>query len=210
MSVYLPTYEGLRARFGARDLDSVVERSGAVRLDERTIVVRCAGREYRIDHPGGTVVDADGNPADVHLAILVMLYLLNSTGAQAEGRWVSFEQLPGGLGYLSSFHGRVVQVILQAFGPDPERLLPAARTLGGEPMALGDVAVCVPALPRVPIAFVLWRGDEEFRPSASVVFDASVTGYLDTEALVALAELVSRRLVAAANATAASPLKEAP
>ncbi|MBI4278313.1 MAG: DUF3786 domain-containing protein [Armatimonadetes bacterium] len=197
MSVYAPTYEGLRVKLKGRDLESLVERSGAVRVDDRTIGLRCAGREYRIGYPEGTVADVDGAPVDVHLAILLLLYLLDSTGCEPEGRWVSFEQLPGGLGYLSSFHGRVVQPILHAFGPHPERLLEAARALGGEPMALGDVAVSIPALPRVSIACVLWRGDEEFRPSASVVFDASVAGYLDTEALVALSELVSRRMVAA-------------
>jgi hypothetical protein len=93
----------------------------------------------------------------------------------------------------------VVQPVLKTFGPAPERLLEAARALDGEPLALGDVAVRIPALPRVPIAYVLWRGDEEFPPGVSVVFDASVEGYLDAEVLTALAELTSRRLVAAAE-----------
>jgi len=79
-----------------------------------------------------------------------------------------------------------------------QRLLDAARVLDGEPLALGDVAARIPALPRVPIAYALWRGDEEFPPGASVVFDASVEGYLDAEVVTVLAELVTRRLVAAA------------
>ncbi|MDR7522275.1 MAG: DUF3786 domain-containing protein [Armatimonadota bacterium] len=197
MSVYLSTYDGLRARLGSQDLDRLAARSGARRLSEDRLGLRCAGREYVVHLPDGTVLQADGGAAEVEVAILLLLYLLEATGRALEGRWISFEQLPGGPGYLASFRGRVVAPILQAFGQHPERLLEAARSLDGEPMSLGDVAVRIPALPCVPIVYVLWRGDEEFPPGVSVVFDASVEGYLDAEVLTALAELVTRRLVAA-------------
>jgi hypothetical protein len=199
MSVYLTTYEGLRVRLAAHCLDRLVERSGADRLADDRLRLRCAGRDYTVLYPDGTVLQEDGSPADVHVAILLLLYLLEATGQPAAGQWISFEQLPGGAGYLASFRGRVVAPVMRAFGPQPERLLAAARALDGEPMALGDVAVRIPALPRVPIAYILWRGDDELPPSASVVFDASVEGYLDAEVLTALAELTSRRLVAAAE-----------
>ena len=198
MSVYLPTYEGLRARLREHDLPRLVARSGAVLLEENQIGLRCAGRDYTVTYPDGMVLDGAGTPADVSVAILLLLYLLEATGIPAAGRWISFEQLPGGTGYLASFRGRVVQPILKTFGPQPQRLLDAARVLDGEPLALGDVAARIPALPRVPIAYALWRGDEEFPPGASVVFDASVEGYLDAEVVTVLAELVTRRLVAAA------------
>jgi hypothetical protein len=199
VSVYLGTYEGLRKRLASHDLDQLVERSGAVRLAQDRIGLRCVGQDFEILYPDGTVLQADGSPADVNVAILLLLYLLEATGRPSRGEWISFEQLPGGSGYLASFRGRVVAPILQAFGPKPDRLAAVARSLDGEPLTLGDVAVSIAALPRVPIAYVLWRGDDEFPPSASVVFDASVEGYLDAEVLTALAERTSRRLVAAAR-----------
>jgi hypothetical protein len=199
VSIYLPTYEGLRARLRAHDRDRLIARSGASPRPDNQIGLRCAGRNYVVTYPDGMVLDALGAPADISVAILLLLYLLEATGVPAADRWVSFEQLPGGAGYLASFRGRVVQPILKAFGPQPQRLLAAARAVDGEPLALGDVAVRIPALPRVPIAYALWRGDEEFPPSASVVFDASVEGYLDAEVATALAEHVSRRLVATAQ-----------
>jgi hypothetical protein len=201
MSIYLGTYEGLRSRLRSHDLDTLVARSGARRLAADRIGVRCTGLDYEILYPDGMVLQSDGSPADVNVAILLLLYLLEATGRPLEGRWISFEQLPGGPGYLASFRGRVVVPLLKAFGPHPHLLREAAKALDGEPMAMGDVAVVIPALPRVPIAYVLWRGDEEFAPSASVVFDASVEGYLDAEVLTALAERTSRRLVALAQAS---------
>lgn len=200
MNVYLPTYDGLRARLATRPLEEILAASGARRIDEGLLELRCAGRDYQITYPEGAVSNADGTPADVSVAIMLLLYLLEATGRAAEGRWISFEQLPGGPGYLASFRGRVMQPVLHAFGTHPDRLVEAARTVDGETLRLGDVAVRIPALPGVPIVYVLWRGDEEFPPSLSVVFDASVEGYLDSEVLTVLCELVSRRLVAAGTA----------
>lgn len=199
MSVYQGTYDGLRAKIGAHALDPLVARSGATLLAPNKIGLRCVGRDYTVAYPEGAVLDADGQPSEVSVAILLLLYLLESTGGPHEGRWISFEQMPGGPGYLASFRGRVVAPILKAFGSEPALLLEAGRELDGEPLDQGDVSVCIPALPRVPVAYLMWKGDEEFAPSVSVVFDASIQGYLDAEVVTALAELTTRRLVAAAK-----------
>jgi hypothetical protein len=116
-----------------------------------------------------------------------------------EGRWIAFEQISGGAGYIGSFRGRVVAPLLRAFGQRPEALRGAAAGLDGSSLDMGDAAVVLEALPRVPIAFVLWSGDDEFAPSASVVFDASIEGYLDAEAVTVLAELATRRMIEAAG-----------
>ena len=199
VSVYQPTYDGLSAKLAGHELDDVVRRSGARRLDAGRIGLRCVGRDYVVTYPDGIVLEAGGAPADVSTAILLLLYLLESTGRNFEDRWVSFEQLPGGAGYSGSFRGRVIGPVLRTFGSYPEALLRAAADLDGTPLSLGDVAVRLPALPCVPIAYLLWGGDAEFAPSASVVFDASVEGYLDAEAVTVLAELATRRLVELAS-----------
>ena len=198
-SVYQPTYDGLRAKLAGHDVDDLVRLSGAQWLDAGRIGIRCVGRDYVVSHPDGIVLHADGSPPEVSVSILLLLYLLESTGRELEDRWVSFEQLPGGAGYSSSFRGRVVGLVLRTFGPHPETLLRAAETLDGVPFELGDASVRLPALPRVPIAFVMWRGDDDFPPSVSVVFDASVEGYLDAEVVTVLAELAASRLVDAAS-----------
>lgn len=199
MSTYQVAYDALRARLAGHDLAGVVERSGARALGPDRIGLRCLGREYIVTYPDGLVLEADGQPTPETEAILLLLYLTESTGRDLDGRWVAFEQLAGGAGYVASFRGRVVAPLLRAFGSRPKALMPAAATLGGEPLELGDASVRLPALPRLPLAYVLWGGDEEFPPSATVVFDASVEGYLDAEAVTVLAELATRRLTEAAN-----------
>lgn len=199
MSTYKVAYDALRARLAGHDLAGIAERSGSRALGPDRIGLRCLGREYVVLHPDGLVLADDGEPAPEQEAILLLLYLTESTGRDLDGGWVAFEQLSGGAGYSASFRGRVVAPLLRAFGSRPEELVRAAAALDGEPLELGDASVRLPALPRVPLAYVVWGGDDEFPPSANVVFDASVEGYLDAEAVTVLAELATRRLAGAAS-----------
>jgi hypothetical protein len=200
MTTYGVALERLQGELVRHSPDHLAELSGAVRSGEDRLLLRCLGRDYEIELPGGEVRTADGEPVDEHLAILLLLYLTEAGGRPVEHRWIAFEQISGGAGYIGSFRGRVVGPLLRTFGSHPELLAVAARQLDGTTLAMGDAGVSVPALPRVPIAFVLWRGDDEFAPSASVVFDAAVEGYLDAEAVTVLAELATRRMVEAASA----------
>jgi len=194
MTTYHVAYDALRAKLAALDLDRIVANSGARRIGPDRLALRCLGREYEVTYPGGTVRDADGAETPEHDAILLLLYLTEATGRPLEERWVAFEQLVGGAGYIGSFRSRVVLPVLRAFGQRPAALAEAATSLDGRPLAMGDTAVVVQALPRVPVAFIAWGGDDEFPPSVNVVFDASVEGYLDAEAVTVLAEMAAHQL----------------
>lgn len=194
MSTYQVAYDTLRARFAAMDLAGIVANSGARVLGPDRLGLRCLGREYEVAVPDGTVRDADGTETPEHDAILLLLYLTEATGRAPEERWVAFEQLVGGAGYIGSFRSRVVAPLLRSYGQQPEALAAAARALDGVPLAMGDAAVALQALPRVSFAFIVWGGDDEFPPSVNVVFDASVEGYLDAEAVTVLAEMAARQL----------------
>jgi hypothetical protein len=199
VTTYGVALDRLMGELARHDLDGLVEKSGASRVGNDRLALRCLGRDYEVVCPDGPVLTAAGEPVDEHLAILLLLYLTEAGGQPLAGRWIAFEQISGGAGYIGSFRGRVLGPLLATFGQRPERLLDAASELDGTPLAMGDVAVSLAALPRVPIAFVLWRGDDEFAPSASIVFDASVEGYLDAEAVTVLAELAAHRMIEAAT-----------
>ena len=199
MSTYGVALERWATELSRRDLDELVERSGAHRAGSDRILLRFLGQDYEIGHPDGRVWTASGEPVEETLAILLLLYLTEADGRPLQGRWVAFEPLPGGPGYSSAFRRPVLGSLLRTFGQRPEVLLEAAAVLDGSSLDMGDAAVVLAALPRVPVAIVLWGGDEEFAPSASVAFDASIEGYLDTEAVTALAGFTSRRLIEAAE-----------
>jgi len=74
-------------------------------------------------------------------------------------------------------------------------LIDIAKLLGGQKAEYGDTAVTINAFRRVPITLVIWQGDEEFRPEASILFDSTITDYLTTEDIHVLCETIAWRLV---------------
>ena len=56
------------------------------------------------------------------------------------------------------------------------------------------MAVTIQVFPSVPVTFVLWRGDDEFSPSGSVLFDSTISQYLPTEDVAVLAGMLVGKL----------------
>jgi hypothetical protein len=157
------------------------------------------GRMLRISHPGGDVQAMDGgNPPGYAAALVCLHYLTCADGHPPADRWVSFRELPDGLIYYSAFRSRVEPALVRRFGAAPAALQRAAQTLGGDPLAFGDVAFGLRVLPRIAMAIILYAGDEEFAPAANVLFDASAGHYLPTEDLAVLGGLVVGSLIKAA------------
>ena len=89
--------------------------------------------------------------------------------------------------------------MVKVFGQDPEALKTAVDPREEGP-GTGDVGVKIQALPFVPLALVLWRGDAEFPAAGNLLFDDSVTEHLPVEDIVILAETVVWKLVKNKNA----------
>jgi hypothetical protein len=175
------------------DPDERAARAGAVRT-EGVLGVPLLGQTYQICPPEYAVTAAGGAAVPLTEQLLVLHYLQTATGAPLAGRWIGFEQVPGGELYLGIFRARSVDRLVRYFAGREAELLHAAAPLGGVPADLGDVAVRLEALPRVPLAAILWRGDDEFPPTGNLLFDASVTQYLPVEDMVVLAGMAVGRL----------------
>lgn len=81
---------------------------------------------------------------------------------------------------------------------DPDGLTQAGLTLGGKRISAGDAGVQIPALPRVPLQYILWKHDEEFLPHLTIAFNASVKEHLPLDVIWLLVHVVSLRLARAA------------
>ena len=100
-----------------------------------------------------------------------------------------------GINYFTVFSSRTTQPLVKFFGDNPELLVTTAARMGGRPADFGDTAVTFPAFPRVPLTYVLWKGDEEFSPEGSILFDSTVADYLSNDDIHALCETIIWRLV---------------
>lgn len=127
--------------------------------------------------------------------IIVLHYLLTAQGESPTDNLVAFREVPGGAFYYPAFLKRARDPLVRVFGGQPEQLLRCGRHLGAEPADWGDASVRLRPLPRIPLTIVLWKGDEEFAPEASILFDRSVRGYLPTEDIAMLSGMVVYRLI---------------
>ncbi len=154
------------------------------------------GRNYRVAYPGGKIFDPEGNEVPLYLSILMLHYLVTADGKPLTGRWISYRHLPGGDIYMVPFQRRAIQPFLHSFGRQPENFCRAAAALGGIKGPGGGVNMIIPVLPRVPLSFVLWPGDEELPSSANILFDAQAPSYLPTEDYAHLPALVIKEMEA--------------
>lgn len=114
-------------------------------------------------------------------------YLLTAGGQPVSGQVISFKEIPGGMIYLQPFNGRVLGGFKAIFGKNAGMLTKVGEKLGIGFAKYGDTAVTMNVLPRIPVTYVIWEGDEEFPANATVLFDATAQYYLPTEDLVVAA-----------------------
>jgi hypothetical protein len=184
---------------GNADIMAQCRKAGAeydVAGSRPSIVLTFLGRRHRITLPEIEVTLADAaEPVVLRDKLLVLHYLNTATGAPPTGRRVTFRELPAGPVYFPTFAKRAIRPIVDAFGKDPARLLAAAAKIGNIQSDLGDAGVTIDAFPRVPIAYVLWAGDDELPPQGNILFDSNVSDYLPTEDITVLTESITWRLV---------------
>jgi hypothetical protein len=139
--------------------------------------------------------------------LVILHYLLEAQSAGLSGKWVSEQDIPGGNLFFHGQHQFQTSPLLKLVGFKPELFRSAAEKLGGTAVAGGDVAYRFWALPRVPLLFILWAGDDEFQPSLSINMDATIALQLRTlDTIWALVNIVCRSLHAATQ----SSLEETP
>ena len=193
------TYEEARklawAALEGRD-PAQVASCGLLEMDEATgrIKVPFLADSYFVDIQSQKVLFEGGSEVYPFLSVLLLHYLVGVDQTPLAGEWISFREFDGGGAYFGSFSDRTLNPLKTAFGHDPGLLAPAAEPLGGEPLEFGDVGMRVPVFPKIPLAVVLWRGDSEFPPEVSVLFDRTANSFLRTEDLAICGALTVSRL----------------
>ena len=182
-----------------QDIAQQCRRSGAhyQEIDsQKLITLEYLNRSYQITLPDIDVTLVDSQePVPLKTKVLLLHYFIRAKGAPPSGKMITFKELPGGTSYFPTFIKRIINPLLKRFGKEPQRLLETARKLGGHKADYGDVAVTIDAFCYVPLTFVLWRGDAEFTPSASIMFDATITDYLAAEDIVVVCETIAWTIV---------------
>jgi len=127
--------------------------------------------------------------------LMVLVYL---TEAKKESRpsniWVSDKELKAGFTFFRGPHSLQVKDLEERYGNDPGAFLKAGEKLGGREISFGNKAFALDVLPKIPIAYILWEGSEEFPARVNVLFDSTIQAHLPLDVIWGMVAETSRRL----------------
>lgn len=131
--------------------------------------------------------------------IVISHYLLHASNEPASGELITFRQIADGHFYFDAFQRRARDPFLATFGHNPELFRTCGEMLGAKSVPAGDVGMVFQVLPRIDIQLVLWQGDDEFPPEASILFDASIQNRLPVEDVAVVSGMLVYRLIGLAR-----------
>jgi hypothetical protein len=189
-------YDIVKERLAKVNVQQQCERSGAELQPDGSVRLKCLNHLYRIDVAKATAV-SEANEQRVTLRDTIMLlhYFTQAKGTPLAKRQITYRDLPGGLVYFPTFQKRTVEPLVEFFGERPPLLLKAGAGVGGSNAYMGDSSLQIQAFPRVPVTIIIWRGDGELPPGGNLVFDASITDYLESEDVTVICEAIIWRLI---------------
>lgn len=188
---YTPAHEVALEKFRACSLEDMARCSG-YSIEGNALVLEFLGQHFKVVYPSGQFVPMQASDGELPLAtqILILHYVTNLSQPLEAGKLISYKELPGGAIYIKPFTGRAIDPLVRTFGSNPDSLLEVVTRLGGQSNGLGDVGVTYRVFPRIPVALILWRADDEFPASGNILFDASAPLILPTEDFAVLASMV--------------------
>ena len=132
---------------------------------------------------------------DPLLELVTVMYLLNVTEIYPIGRdIVGVKDLKEGH-FFQGPHTLKTDPLIERYGHDLQGFREAAEFLGGEASDMADAAYKLLPFPRIALYFLLWKGDAEFTPQMTVLFDRSIENVFAADAIWALVNRVCTALL---------------
>ena len=182
-------YEGL---FRSLDPWEAVNRTG-VKWDGKEFYVNLLGREFAISHPDYALRALGGGALPpLPTQTFLLRHLLEGKAFPWAGEWKTFREMPWGEMYMGPYTGRVLTRAAFAFGTRLNAFKAACEKICGLPVNHGDAGYEFNFLPDYKMRIFIWEGDEEFPPSAQILYsDNFATGFAAEDRVVAADILIT-------------------
>ena len=172
--------------FRSLDPQEAAGRTGA-KWDGKEFYVNLLVREFAISHPDYAIRALDGgNLPPLPTQTFLLRYLLESKAVVWKGEWKTFREMPWGEMYIQPYTGRVLTRAAFTFGFRLAAFKAAAEKMGALPVKHGDAGFEFPLIGNFRMRFLVWEGDDEFPPSAQVLYsDNFAEGFAAEDRVVA-------------------------
>ena len=145
--------------------------------ESRTFTLRLMGVTYQVSWPDYEVRHLDREDLQYYplegaanARILVLRYLTEGAAAPATGKFLTYREVPWGEVYFKQFQGRCLFRLAYGFGNKLQKFREVMEKLGAKQLSHGDAGYAFEFLNGLYLQFLLWEGDEEFPPSAQILF----------------------------------------
>jgi len=154
------------------------------------------GDEYGI-FPNQLKINCMGNNTQSlhdYFYLFIIHYLLKSKEIEISNEWISEKDIPGGTTFFRGPHEIPTKLISFRFNNNINEFKERCEQLHGIPLNMGDAAYSFKITPRIPVAVLYWRGDDEFPPESKILYDRTITEHLASDIIYALAVGICERL----------------
>ncbi len=175
------------------DLAAAAERLGGS-YDGNRLHLDVLGMDVALDQEGGLHTAIHTN---YWVAVPVLDYVLNASGARPNGQWKPLRELSQGISWQGLFGQRCEKPLKQVADTCPElfrELLGMFQGTRPENGAEADIAAVLYVLPLVPVLIAYWYPDEGLDSHLSVLFDANAERNLSMGSIFALGTGLGRML----------------
>ena len=139
-----------------------------------------SGKERKDEYPVPVV---GGN---LPLQTFLLRYLLESKDVAWQGSWKTFREMPWGELYIKPYTGRVLTRAAFTFATRLESFKAACQKMGAAAVSHGDAGYQFRLIGGYEMQILVWEGDDEFPPSAQVLYsDNFEQGFAPEDRVVA-------------------------
>ena len=183
-------YEALFSQLQPQD---AVSRLGEEIWNGEEFRVRLLGREFSISHPKYELRALDGGSLPpLPTQTFLLRYLLESKEVRWDGGWKTFREMPWGEMYITPYTGRVLTRAAFTFGTRINAFRAACEKMGAVSLKHGDAGFQFDFIGSYQMQILVWEGDEEFPPSAQVLYSDNFSdGFAPEDRVVAGDILIS-------------------
>ncbi|MCC8137395.1 MAG: DUF3786 domain-containing protein [Clostridiales bacterium] len=196
-------FEHYLAEYKKADPLEMSARTGTVYDEEKqTFRLNFMGNTYSVAFPEFAILpdkEAEGLwlPISLNAAqILVIRFLLECCAAKSTGKFLTYREVPWGEVYYRQFSGRCLSRLAFSYGNKLDQFCRAMEKLGAAKLDQGDAAYEMEIFDGYRVRFLLWAGDEEFPPSAQILFSDNFAAAFHAEDLVVVCDVVISSLKA--------------
>jgi hypothetical protein len=160
--------------------------------------IRIVGEEHRALFPEFALLNSAGNEVEnPYEKILFIRYLCEGKYFPARGKQLSYNEIPWGNVYYRNFKGRCLKRCASAFGkdiPSFKNIMELNKELRAGLLPQGDAGYRFEFINDLFVSIILWGPDDEFPPSAQILFDDNFVFAFTAEDIAAVGEVLIERL----------------